>query len=91
MFFFIVLILKSINIIRLTWLQAELQYQHPADTREKEWLNTKLEKNIYKEAQENTTEIRGRCLQDAKQPETKTGQKLKQIGPLQYELRKNKK
>lgn len=33
---FIILILKSINIIRLLWLQAELWYQLLADTTEKE-------------------------------------------------------
>ena len=32
---FIILILKSINIIRLLWLQAELWYQLLADTTEK--------------------------------------------------------
>lgn len=52
---FIVLILKSINIIRLTWLQAELWYQLLVDTTEKNDLKKKRRRRRRTENKERGT------------------------------------
>lgn len=70
--FFYYFNMKSINRIRLLWLQAELWYQLLADTTEKK--RKEKRHNFY------TTQIQGKCLQEVEQPMTEPA--------LQYEPKK---